>query len=126
MSADVRKVLVATDRSETAERAVAFAADMASRYEAELIVLQVMVPDDAGRAADQVAEAGANGSVRTKVVVGADPAKAIVEAAKEEDVDVVVVGNVGMRSRRRFLVGNVPNVVAHHAPCTVVIVDTTR
>ena len=33
----VRLVLVATDRSETAERAVGFAAEMAQRYEADSV-----------------------------------------------------------------------------------------
>ena len=42
----VRLVLVATDRSETAERAVRFAAEMAERYEAELLVLRVLAGDD--------------------------------------------------------------------------------
>jgi nucleotide-binding universal stress UspA family protein len=36
----------------------------------------------------------------------------------------VVVGSVGMRGRRQFLLGNVPNRVSHAAGCTVVIVDT--
>ena len=120
----VDRILVATDRSETAERAVAWAADMARRYEAELIVLHVLVPDEAHTMPDE--NGAATGErARTRVVVHADPARAIVDAAKDENADVVVVGNVGMRSRRRFLVGNVPNLVAHKAPCTVVIVDTT-
>lgn len=116
------KILVATDRSETAEEAVTFAEEMARRYEAELIVLQVLVPDE-GRKGDPAAIRG--GSGRTRVVVHADPAKAIVEAAKEEAVDVVVVGNVGMEKRTRFLTGNVPNAVSHAAPCTVVLVNTS-
>ncbi len=122
------KILAATDRSETAERAVAWAADMARRYEAELVVLQVFVPDDAARSAEERAEteAAQDGNVRTRVVVNADPAKAILTAAEDEDVDVIVLGNVGMGSRRRFLVGNVPDAVAHKARCTVVIVDTRR
>src|SRR3954468_9608273 len=42
--APVGRVLVATDRSETAERAGAFAADLAERYGAELVLLQVRKP----------------------------------------------------------------------------------
>ena len=38
--APVRRILVGTDRSKTATRAVRWAADMAERYEAELIVCQ--------------------------------------------------------------------------------------
>jgi ubiquinone biosynthesis protein len=118
----VRKILVATDRSETAESAVAFAEDMAGRYEAELVVLHVLVPDQA-RKGEPGTERG--GDARTRVVVHSDPAKAIVEIAREEGVDVIVVGNVGIRSKRRFLVGNVPAAVASSAPCSVLLVNTS-
>ena len=36
----IERILVGTDRSETATRAVTWALDMARRYDAELIVLQ--------------------------------------------------------------------------------------
>jgi ubiquinone biosynthesis protein len=127
----VRLVLVATDRSETAERAVRFAADMAGRYEAELLVLRVLVGDNGSReeAARELAEhvEGLGGErKRSAVVLGDDPAEAIVEAARREGADVVVVGSVGMSGRREFLLHNVPNRVSHNAPCTVVIVQTHR
>src|ERR671929_89655 len=44
----VRRILVGTDRSETAERAVTWAADMAARYEAELVLVQVLRDENAG------------------------------------------------------------------------------
>jgi ubiquinone biosynthesis protein len=127
----VRRVLVATDRSETAERAVRFAAEMAERYEAELHVLRVLLSDD-GTRADAVRELGeyaaslAGERGRASVVIAEDPADAIVEAARREKADVLVVGSVGMSGRREFLLRNVPNRVSHNAPCTVVIVQTQR
>jgi ubiquinone biosynthesis protein len=127
----VRLVMVATDRSETAERAVRFAAEMAARYEAELLVLRVLVGGNGSRA-DAVREleeyvAGLDGErKRSAVVSGDDPAEAIVDAARRERVDVIVVGSVGMSGRREFLLHNVPNRVSHNAPCTVVIVQTHR
>jgi len=45
------RIVVATDRSKTAERAVAWAGELAARYAAELIVLQV-VPANGGVHAD--------------------------------------------------------------------------
>ena len=127
----VRRVLVATDRSETAERAVRFATEMAERYGAELFVLRVLLSDDGTRAeaARELAEyaeslAGERG--RSSVVIGADLAEAIVESARREKADVLVVGSVGMSGRREFLLHNVPNRVSHNAPCTVVIVHTQR
>jgi predicted unusual protein kinase regulating ubiquinone biosynthesis (AarF/ABC1/UbiB family)/nucleotide-binding universal stress UspA family protein len=132
--------MVATDRSESAGRAVDWAADMAQRFGAQLLLLQVLVPEhapgtEAGAAEAtrasyaaqdlaKLAETLAGPRGEAKVVVDADPARAIVEAAEREEVDVVVVGNVGMSGRKEFLLGNVPNRVSHNARCTVIIVNT--
>ena len=127
----VERILVATDRSETAERAVAFAGVMAERYDAELVLLRVLLSDEGvlAEAARELAEDAreiAGERARSSVVVAKDPAEAIVEAAQRERVDVVVVGSVGMSGRKEFLLQNVPNRVSHNAPCTVVIVQTRK
>jgi nucleotide-binding universal stress UspA family protein len=123
--------MVATDRSETAAQAESWAAEMANRYEAKLVLLQVVVPpsrpsaamaEDLTRHAQELAGDRGSGTV----VVGEDPGKAIIEAAETEDVDVVVVGNVGMSGRKEFLLGNVPNRVSHGTRRTVVIVNTAQ
>jgi len=125
----VSRILVATDRSETAERAVGFATEMAARYEAELLLLRVLLSDEglvaeASRDLAEQARELAGDRGRSSVVVSDDPADAIVEAARREGADVVVVGSVGMAGRKEFLLRNVPNRVSHNAPCTVVIVQT--
>src|SRR6266700_2585096 len=136
----VSKVMVATDRSPSAQRAVDWAARMAENYGAELWLLQVLVPErqagtqegiaEATRASfaaqelQQIAEGIAGPRGRARVVVDADPARGIVEGAHEAGVDVLVVGNLGMSGRKEFLLGNVPNRVSHNARCTVVIVNT--
>ena len=127
----VTRVLVATDRSETAEVAVRFAAEMANRFGADLVLVQVVVPptptsvamtEDLVRHARELAGDRGYGTV----VVGDEPAKAIIDAADTEDADVVVVGNVGMSGRKEFLLGNVPNRVSHGTRRTVVIVNTMQ
>jgi len=50
---------------------------------------------------------------------------AIVGAADDAAIDVLVVGNAGMAGRKEFLLGNVPNRISHNARCTVIIVNTT-
>ena len=122
----VRRILVGTDGSETAERAVAWAAEMAARYSAELLLVSVVAEQD-GDAETSLAErarelAGERG--RAHLLVDDSPARALLGAARSHDVDVIVVGSVGMSGRREFLLDNVPNRVSHNAPCTVVIVDT--
>jgi ubiquinone biosynthesis protein len=134
----VRKILVATDQSESAGEAVQWAADMSARFQAELILLQVVLPaaeQDGPAAADheetvgslrRLAEELAGPRGHARVVVDPDPARAIVQAADDAMVDVVVVGNLGMSGRKTFLLGNVPNRVSHNARCTVIIVNTSR
>ena len=53
-----------------------------------------------------------------------DPARVICDVAERVKADVIVVGNKGMVGMRRVL-GSVPNSVAHEAPCSVLIVQTT-
>ena len=53
------------------------------------------------------------------------PAEAIVQAASKLGADLVVIGNKAMRGANRVL-GSIPNSIAHHARCSVLIVDTTK
>lgn len=126
----IERIVVASDRSVTATRAVAWAADMARRYEAQLTVVQVFVPGPAPAGAEtelaDYAEQIAGAGTLSRVAVGEDPGEAIVAAAEAADADVLVVGNLGMSRRREFLLGNVPNRVSHNARCTVVIVNTAE
>jgi ubiquinone biosynthesis protein len=127
----IQRILVATDRTDAATGAVAWAGEMADRYAAELLVLRVLAPEHvvAGASEDSIdAElasvanrlAGTRG--RARVEYSSAPAETIVEVAEEERADIVVVDNAGMSGRSEFLLGSVPNRVSHNAPCTVVIV----
>jgi ubiquinone biosynthesis protein len=126
MSQYVRRILVATDRSPTADYAVAWAAEMAGRYDAELVVLQVVVGGGTASVEElqQYVSEQAGTKGRARVASGEDPASVICEVGEDEDVDVIVVGNVGMSGRKEFLLGNVPNRVSHNTRRTVVIVNT--
>jgi predicted unusual protein kinase regulating ubiquinone biosynthesis (AarF/ABC1/UbiB family)/nucleotide-binding universal stress UspA family protein len=133
--------MVGTDRSETAERAVQWAAAFAERYAAELHVVQVVIPQhptDTEHGAAEITRARSTADElqvyatqvagdrgRAHVVIDDDPALAIVHATEEHDIDVLVVGNAGMAGRKEFLLGNVPNRISHNARCTVIIVNTT-
>jgi ubiquinone biosynthesis protein len=120
------KVVVATDRSETARHAVAWAAGLAERFAAELVLLQVLTEDVEG--AEELLRDDASRIDHARALLRVDPdvAGAIVDAAEKEQADVLVVGNAGMGGRKEFLLGNIPNRVSHAARCTVVIVNTTE
>ena len=134
----IRTVGVATDGSETADRAVLWAADLAARSGADLVLIQVIIPEPGEleslpstrvEAQTQALRAHARelGFVATRaaVVVDEDPARGVIRAADDHAVDTLVVGNAGMSGRKEFLLGNVPNRISHNARCTVIIVNTS-
>ena len=55
-------------------------------------------------------------------VVSGSPAKAIVEKAENWSADLIVVGSHGYGFWKRAWLGSVSNTIAHHAPCSVIIV----
>jgi nucleotide-binding universal stress UspA family protein len=52
-----------------------------------------------------------------------DAADALISVAQEAGADLIVIGSVGMKGRKRIF-GSVPNSVSHRAPCDVLIVQT--
>ncbi len=54
-----------------------------------------------------------------------DAADRIIEVAKETNANLIVVGNKGIGSLRRFVLGNVPSKVVHNSPCSTYVVHTT-
>ena len=131
----IRKILVGTDTSASADLAVNTAADLARTNGAELTVLYVRPPEaarevfDPKRSADPEAYLGKMVArfpdlrVRTRAE-GGEPADRICAVAAEEGADVIVVGNRGIDGRRRGFLQSVPATVARHSPCSVLIVDT--
>jgi nucleotide-binding universal stress UspA family protein len=144
------RIVVGTDGSETAKRAVREAAELAKQTGASLDVVSAFEPVPSSRlreerlqapsdiehavnpsedvnailaeAEREVAESGVD--VRTFARQG-EAANAILDVAEEEDADLIVVGNKGMTGAKRFLLGSVPNQVSHHAPCSVLIIRTS-
>jgi nucleotide-binding universal stress UspA family protein len=138
-------IVVGTDGSESAQQAVAAAADLARRFGAALHLVTAVAPRTSGlsvpMAGAAAADTGLRGALETErsreVLQDAaasladlaveshseagDPAEAIVEVATRVGADVIVVGSKGMNRR---ILGSVPNSVAHNAPCAVLIVKT--
>jgi nucleotide-binding universal stress UspA family protein len=143
-------IVVGTDGSATAEKAVAQAAELAAADGARVVIVTAytpggasairdsdVVPDEIRFAltdrvqAEQLAEHGreiAKGLGAPKVVVQAiagDPAAVLLEAAKDFDAGLIVVGSRGLTSAAHFILGSVASSVAHHAPCDVLVAHTT-
>lgn len=141
-----KSVLVATDGSETAGEAVRIATELAKDFGATLHVVTVYqsgtqgalrIPEMTGpypgsadmlSIADTLLESIAS-LARTQGVetftyaVSGPVADRIVAVAEEQHVELIVVGNKGMKGAKRLL-GSVPNAVAHSAPSAVLIHNT--
>ncbi len=128
-----RKIVLATDGSELAHRAVGHARQMAALGHADIVVLQVVRPGDE-QSGDGEAAARLNvrtvaeelkfddiGAVEPLVRMG-DPAPTIVQVASSEGADLIVMSTRGRSGIRRMVLGSVADHVARHAKCPVLLV----
>src|SRR5919199_694325 len=145
-----RTIVVGTDGSETARKAVREAVGLAKSVGASVGMVPAYEPVPAQRLREERKEAPEDlqWSINRREDVDAtlqeaveeledegvkietfaregDPADAILDVAEEQSADLIVVGNKGMTGAKRFLLGSVPNKVSHHAPCSVLIIRTT-
>jgi len=141
-------IVVGTDGSDSASKALDEACGLASRTGAKLHIV-VAYEHARGARLDPEAPARSTWMVGPDVPVDSvleqaagtthahgveaesharrgDPADALLEVAEQEGADLIVVGNRGMTGAKRFLLGSVPNKVSHHASCSVLIVRTTE
>jgi nucleotide-binding universal stress UspA family protein len=140
-------IVVGTDGSASASIAVRHAASLAALSGAQLHIATVaprapvLVAPDMMVAANAWGEASAESArlalegaaaIATEVGVdalthslGGDPADALLSLCEEVQADLLVVGNRGMQGARRFLLGSVSSRCAHHAPCSILIVETS-
>jgi nucleotide-binding universal stress UspA family protein len=143
-------IVVGTDGSSTAERAVRQASELAAIDSARVVIVTAYtpgdqhvadhadeVPDDIRFAltdrvqAEALAERGRQIAKELgvkKVVVQAiagDPGAVLLEAAKDFDAGLIVVGSKGLTSHAHFILGSVASSVSHHAPCDVLVAHTT-
>ena len=143
-------IVVGTDGSETAGKAVLQATELARQVGAKVNLVSAYEPVSGQRLREERREVpkdmewmvnpredveatlkaaaekleGAGVEVDTFAREG-DAADAILDVAEETHADLIVVGNKGMTGTKRFLLGSVPNKVSHHAPCSVLIIRTT-
>jgi nucleotide-binding universal stress UspA family protein len=120
------RILVGTDGSRTAAKAVDRAVELAAATGASLTVLTVGAEAKGLLTAEsEVARHRGSGVAIEARAIDGDPASVLLDEAERGRYDLLVMGNKGMTGVSRFLMGSVPNKVSHHATSTVLIVRTT-
>ena len=135
------KVLVPTDGSAHAMKAVERAIELAERLEAEVTLMSVAyyAKDDLdemppfvqdkleaeARAALNKAKAAFDAKglkTETVLVTGLVPANLIIRKAQEGKFDRIIMGSTGMNPLEKILMGSTAAKVVAHAPCEVTVV----
>jgi len=136
---DKAKLMVALRDPESVESLMTLAIHLAKSMEAEIVALHVVevpaatpleaedeVLDHPGKeilaAAIRVAEQFST-KVSTELVRAREAGEAIVGEARDQGVELLVVGHRGSHSTAlgELLLGGTAQYVAHHAPCRVII-----
>ncbi len=146
---ELKKILVPTDFSDYSKFALKYACELAGRFEADLHVLHVlqdlvaMVPEP-GMAfplpGDYMAELKESSErALSKLIDSAElsdtnvvretregpPFLEIIRYAKENNIDLIVMGTHGRTGLAHALLGSVAEKVVRKAPCPVLTVRTT-
>ena len=139
----VKKILAAIDRSKYKEKIIAYAISLGKAWGAEVTAIHVIDPgrgvpggrikekekqreEEAERPAEdllseaelQAKKEGIN--LRKEIVEESDTVeKAIIDYAKKNNIDVILIGTSGMSAAEEVFLGSVANNVIHHAHCPV-------
>lgn len=150
MQTSIKKVILATDFSDTSKNASQHALLLAKNYNAKLKILHVLdtgvwsipphyylAPTGPGGGswfAEGLKEARELGKeslnkfaksfdVETETIFAeGDPGHEIVRIAEEINADLIVLGTHGYSGWKRFTIGSVAELVVRHAPCAVLTI----
>ena len=147
----IKKLLVAIDGSQPAVKVLDFALDIAEKYASDVQIVSVVPPADSvipkvtpatpptefynifineveKRLKSVLSEAFENAKkknpalkVSTRLLTGR-PAEKIVQTAKDENFDMIVIGSRGLGGVEEIILGSVSDRVADTATCPVLIV----
>jgi nucleotide-binding universal stress UspA family protein len=142
-----KTVVVGTDGSPTADKAVEAAAELARSWGSELHIVTAFRSPRSGMGSAtgvELVDSGAGHALAEEGAVAVGQAAierfgdgiaaeahaaqgnaddVVLATAAEVGADLIVVGSKGMQGARRYL-GSVPNSVAHGADCAVLVVKT--
>ncbi|MDY0083309.1 MAG: universal stress protein [Ignavibacteriaceae bacterium] len=140
MESTIKKVLVPIDFSDYSKSALRYAVNFSKFFNAEIILIYVVEPviypldfsmgqiampsfstewdKRAKEELDKLAKKEINSSVKTIIKTG-KPFLEIVETAKEEDIDLIIIATHGHTGVEHIIFGSTAEKVVRKAPCPV-------
>lgn len=146
MRLHIKKILVPVDFSGPSDKAVHYAKQFAEQFDATLTLLHVVEPivypaelgyvplspedleqgrlDGLRKRLTELAS-GVGGGVKTESLLRLGRSwKEVVDLAKSDDYDLIIVSTHGYTGVKHALLGSVTEKVVRHAPCPVLVVRT--
>jgi nucleotide-binding universal stress UspA family protein len=132
----LKKIMVPVDFSECSNKAIQYAVPFAKQFGAEVVLLHLVEPypqvpemapidienlQDAKKQMEACRRASCSISVKTLVRVG-EATTGIIEAAKELDIDLIILSTHGRTGVARVFLGSTAERVVRLAPCPVLVV----
>jgi nucleotide-binding universal stress UspA family protein len=140
---EIRRILMAVDKSGYKEKVISYSIILAKALHAELTAMHVIetsttppglrdfekqyesdLEKKSQKLLDEVEiltkKSGLK--IQKKLAKSSSVSESIINYAKKEDMDFIVIGTMGMTGLEKFLMGSVANKVITHAHCTVVAV----
>ncbi len=144
MSAKLERMMIATDGSENVKNAVDFGIELAKTMDAKVHAVYVLHPvsvsiatrgenwaealrmhlkEEGLKATEDVVEAGKKEGVEVSPVIVEDtPVDGIVNFARENGMDLIVMGTMGRTGLGHLLMGSVAENVIRHSKTKVLVV----
>jgi nucleotide-binding universal stress UspA family protein len=140
----IQRILIPIDGSDHSRKVIELASDIASRYKAKVHIVHVFSPlhhqyqiQDAlmqeveknyQKFAERIIEEAEN-EVKKKgvesyqsAILRGDPAQEILQFAKENSIDLIILGSHGAGAADILMFGSVSHKVSHLARCTCITV----
>lgn len=138
----IKKILVPTDGSTHARKALEYASDFASKYQATVHLIHVIAPlhsvpegyvdlkieEHQQRIAKEIIEKAEKEMKKKGVesyqssILHGNPAREIIDFARDNNVDMIIMGSRGAGMIETLMLGSVSHRVCHLADCTCVTV----
>ncbi|WP_440951468.1 universal stress protein [Methanococcoides sp. FTZ1] len=140
----MNKILIATDGSENVKNAISYGIEIAKATGCKVHAVYVVsdehaevarrdlgfakaieehLSDIGKRATEDIEEAGKETGIKVEsVLLKGRPVEEIIDYAKKNDVDMIVMGTLGLTGVERLLIGSVAENVVRHSKVPVLVV----
>ncbi len=121
------KILVGVDGSDNSTWALMEAISIAKKFSGHINVITVYKQgkkDEATKTQNKIKQLLDEEQIDSNLsaILGSNPARALVDAAENEKIDLIIVGSRGLGNAASFILGSVSKKIVSKANCNVLVI----